>query len=297
MVLIALFYLATGDYFHIQKQVGSTGFLQANLNVRGLIFGGALRTFSAGLVILVLFSPIIFLVFINQKSRMRFNLDRSIILFVLALIAFASLTRAFFYGFNSPQLLTYNWPIFSVLSLVFLLSVLLENRDSKFSFPALFFILIFIHNAFFIYNDHINLRRLRNSELINPAFDLGMERVGIFLSKNSSNSIPASLCYYGNDIYTILIDNNFFYLYFLNSKTDFASPVNINGPSIKNTMGLFNFMDFSASPFAGQEFFIKKYKVSYVFVEKSAELPSFLNSARPLPHEFHPNFRLFKLQP
>ena len=88
-----------------------------------------------------------------------------------------------------------------------------------------------------------------------------------------------------------------FYLYFLNSKTDFASPVNINGPSIKNTMGLFNSMDFSDSPFAAQEFFIKKYKVSYVFVEKSAELPSFLNSAQPLPYEFHPNFRLFKLQP
>ena len=297
MVLIALFYLATGDYFHGQKQVGSTGFLQTNLNVRGLIFGGALRTFSAGMMILVLFSPIIFLVFINQKSRTRFNLDRGLILFVLTLIAFASLTRAFFYGFNSAQLLSYNWPIFSVLGMVFLLSVLIENRHSKFSLPALVIILIFVQNVIFVFNDHVNLRRLRNSDFIKPAFSLGMERVGIFLSKNSSNSIPASLCYYGNDIYTILIDNNFFYLYFLNSKTDFASPVNINGPSIKNTMGLFNSMDFSDSPFAAQEFFIKKYKVSYVFVEKSAELPSFLNSAQPLPYEFHPNFRLFKLQP
>lgn len=294
---IVLFYLLTGDYFHGQKQIGNTGFLNNAVNVRGLILGGSLRVFAAWLMVAVLFSPILMLFYIKKWSQKEKWADTEPAFFFILIAGFAGLTRAFFYGFDSSQLLSYNWPVLSVIGLIFLFKTITDNGLAIYlRFLAItIFGFIVVHN--FIYTSNVQITMRSKSAKAPSNFDLRNQNVGILLSANTASTIAATFSYYINGLYPVLCDQNIYKVYSLNSPTDFARPVSVNGPDARNTMGLFATLTSQDAPFAAQEFFIKKYKVSYVFVEKSAELPSFLNSAQPLPYEFHPNFRLFKLQP
>lgn len=294
---IVLFYLLTGDYFYNQKQTGNTGFLNNAVNIRGLIVGGLLRVFAAWLMVAALFSPILMLFFIKKWSQKENCWDTEPVFFFIFIAFFAGLTRAFFYGFNSGQLLSYNWPILSVIGLTFLLKTITQNALPTYLrfFAITIFTFIVVQN--FVYTTSFQITMRPKPTKAQSNFDLSNQHVGILLSANTASTIAAAFSYYINGLYPVLCDQNIFKVYSLNSPTDFASPFSINGPDVRNTMGLFASLTSNNSPFAAQEFFIKKYRVSYIFVEKSAELPSYLNSAQALPHDFHPNFRLFKLQP
>lgn len=251
----------------------------SSLNLNGIIMAGLLRATAAVILFFLSFFPFIVVLGFNNRIKSEHFFP---LLFLGFMVLVASSTRMVFYGFNSAQLLTYIWPVFSVLSGILSVRILLVGsmpRPRKI-FVGGVFVLVFIQNIIYVAQNQKQLRA--KSEMTNffKSFQNEISTRGANLAyivnPTSAAELPAGFVYYERPLYSTLSGINSTQLYFLNGPEEFLGPKRLNPPSVRNSLSLIP--EYAELPLEERQLkFIQRFNVKYLFLEKGTPLPFYIN--------------------
>ena len=251
----------------------------SSLNLKGMIMSGLIRAMAAVILFFLSFFPfMVVLGFTNRiKSEQLFPF-----LFLGFMVLVASSTRMVFYGFNSAQLLTYIWPVFSVIGGILSVRILLEGsmpRPRKIFVGCMFF-LVFIQNIIYIAQNQKQLRAKLEMTNFFKSFQNEISTRGANLAyivnPTSAAELPAGFVYYGRCVYSALSGINSTQLYFLNGPEEFLGPKRLNPPSVRNSLSVIP--EYAELPLEERQLkFIQRFKVKYLFLEKGTPLPFYVD--------------------
>ena len=240
---------------------------------------GLIRAMAAVILFFLSFFPfMVILAFTNRiKSEQLFPF-----LFLGFMVLVASSTRMVFYGFNSAQLLTYIWPVFSVIGGILSVRILLEGsmpRRRKIFVGCLFF-LVFIQNIIYIAQNQKQLRAKLEMTNFFKSFqnEIGTRGANLayIVNPTSAAELPAGFFYYRRRLYSALSGINSTQLYFLNGPEEFLGPNRLNPPSVRNSLSLIP--EYAELPLKERQLkFIQRFKVKYLFLEKGTPLPFYVD--------------------
>jgi hypothetical protein len=187
-----------------------------------------------------------------------------------------------FYGFNSAQLLTYIWPVFSVIGGILSVRILLEGsmpRPRKIFVGCMFF-LVFIQNIIYIAQNQKQLRAKLEMTNFFKSFQNEISTRGANLAyivnPTSAAELPAGFVYYGRCVYSALSGINSTQLYFLNGPEEFLGSKRLNPPSVRNSLSVIP--EYAELPLKERQLkFIQRFKVKYLFLEKGTPLPFYVD--------------------